>query len=113
MESGVRGGLTNAANGFAAWIFNNKLKVILIVLAALILLNFTKTAITVFFVVFLILLGSLSTIYKFKIKISFGFELVTLATVLSTVAYGPLIGFFVGFISALAAELIPQMIEAS
>lgn len=64
-------------------------------------------------IVLLTLAASFSTYYKKYIKFTVGFELVTLATVLTAIAYGPFIGAIVGFVSSLAAEVIPQMIDPS
>ncbi|MBI4438367.1 hypothetical protein HY640_00375, partial [Candidatus Woesearchaeota archaeon] len=58
-------------------------------------------------------IASFSTIYKKYLKFTIGFELVTFATVLTTLKYGLPIGAVVGFVSALAAEVIPQLIDPS
>lgn len=64
-------------------------------------------------VVLLTVIASVSTIYKKYMKFTIGFELVTFSTVLTAVAYGPLIGAIVGFVSAVAAEVLPQLIDPS
>ena len=57
--------------------------------------------------------ASFSTYYRRYIKFTLGFETVTFATVIATVAYGPTVGIAVGLVSAFAAEFIPQMIDPS
>ncbi|MBI3033948.1 hypothetical protein HYY72_02215 [Candidatus Woesearchaeota archaeon] len=64
-------------------------------------------------IIVLILVASFSTYYKKYVKFTLGFELVTFATVLTTVAYGPMVGALVGFVSSIAAEVIPQLIDPS
>ncbi len=66
-----------------------------------------------FMILLLTLIASFSTFYKRYVKFTIGFELVTFSTVLTTVAYGPAIGALVGFVSAVAAEVIPQLIDPS
>ncbi len=65
------------------------------------------------FIVILTVVASVSMYYKRFFRFTFGFELVTFSTVLVTVAYGPMIGAVVGFVSAVAAEVLPQMIDSS
>ncbi|MBI4438913.1 hypothetical protein HY640_03200 [Candidatus Woesearchaeota archaeon] len=65
------------------------------------------------FVVALSLTAGLSTYYRRYTKLTIGFETVTFATVLTAVAYGPLIGSIVGLVSSFAAEFIPQLIDPS
>ncbi|MBI2134176.1 hypothetical protein HYU11_05865 [Candidatus Woesearchaeota archaeon] len=72
--------------------------------------GYIKNAVTI---LLLTLIASFSTYYKKYIRFTLGFELVTFSTVLTTVAYGPLIGAIVGFVSAVAAEVIPQLIDPS
>lgn len=67
----------------------------------------------VIMVVLLALVASFSTYYKKYIKFTIGFEFVTLATVLTAIAYGPLVGALVGLVSSIAAEVIPQLIDTS
>ena len=66
-----------------------------------------------FFVFALTIIGAFSTYYRKYVKLTFGFETVTLATVLTTVAYGPVIGSIVGLVSAFGAEFIPELIDPS
>ncbi len=106
-------GMRQVANNFFSILFRNKFKVIIAILIFFFYLNQTKTASAIFFVIALIAIASVSTIYKYNIKLSFGFELVTMSTVLATIVYGPLVGAFVGLISSVLAEFLPQMIEAS
>ncbi len=94
-------------------VMRHKWKIAIGLVALLFYINATSAATAVFFVIVLTALGAISTIYKLNMKISFGFELVTMATVLTTLAYGPIIGAFVGLISSILAEILPQMIESS
>lgn len=54
----------------------------------------------------LMILGSLSMIYNLFIRISLGVEFILLATVLCAVAYGPIVGVFVGIVTLFFAEFI-------
>ena len=65
------------------------------------------------FIVGLTVLGSISTFYKYRIKLSLGVELCTLATVLCGIAYGPIIGMVVGIISCTLSVVLPQMVDAT
>ncbi len=58
------------------------------------------------FVPLLIVIASFSMVYNLIIRFSFGFELIMLATVLCSVAYGPVVGVLVGFVSLFFAEII-------
>ncbi|MBI3051718.1 hypothetical protein HYY74_04650 [Candidatus Woesearchaeota archaeon] len=66
-----------------------------------------------FFITALTLTAALSTYYRVYMKFTLGFETVTLATVLTTVVYGPFVGIAVGLVSSFAAEFIPQLIDPS
>ena len=64
-------------------------------------------------IVILSVIAAFSTYYRKYVKLTVGFETVTFATVLCTVAYGPMIGALVGLVSCFAAEFIPQLIDPS
>jgi len=102
-----------AAVNFIRFLIKHKWKVLIGILVFLFYVNATSAASSIFFILFLIAIASVSTIYKYNVKLSFGFELVTMSTVLATVVYGPIVGAFVGLVSAILAEYLPQMIESS
>jgi len=86
----------------------NKLKsniLLLIILIALIIFagSFIKDA---FVVLAFYIIASISLFYNRWIKISLGFEFITLATVFTGWLYGPVVGALVGFFSLTTAELI-------
>ncbi|MBS1266988.1 MAG: hypothetical protein MAG795_00958 [Candidatus Woesearchaeota archaeon] len=58
------------------------------------------------FVPLLIILASFSMIYNLLIRLSLGFELIMLSTVLCSAAYGPVVGLIVGNISLFFAEIL-------
>ncbi len=76
-------------------------KLLIIVLLTAIFLFIVVRHKPLFFTVFLILLGAVSLIHSryFKYSHYIGFELCTLATVLTSLAYGPVYGMVTGFTS--------------
>ncbi len=76
-------------------------KLLIIVLLTAIFLFIAVRHKPLFFTVFLILLGAVSLIHSryFKYSHYIGFELCTLATVLTSLAYGPVYGMITGFTS--------------
>ncbi len=82
-------------------IISDKRKALLAVLTGLLILFVLTRFKKAFFTILLILLGSFSMIYIrfFKQSHYIAFELCTLATVLSSLAYGPHYGIVAGFIS--------------
>ena len=113
MTDGPNSMLRIASVNFIQFLIKHKWKVLIGILIFLFYVNATSAASSIFFIIFLIAIASVSTIYKYNVKLSFGFELVTMSTVLATVVYGPIIGAFVGLVSAILAEYLPQMIESS
>jgi hypothetical protein len=65
------------------------------------------------FIIGLTVLGSVSTFYKIRVKLSLGVELCTLATVLCGIAYGPVVGMIVGIVSCTLSCVLPQMVDAT
>lgn len=61
---------------------------------------------TLLFISVLTIVASFSMIYNLFIRISLGFELIMLATVLCSIVYGPVVGMAVGLTSLLFAEII-------
>ncbi len=100
-------------NSALAFFWKNKTPFLIGLFAMLIFIALGTSAKGAIMAIILTIIASFSTYYKRYVKFTMGFELVTLATVLTTVAYGPLIGALVGFVSATAAEVIPQMIDPS
>ncbi len=79
-------------------------------LAAIIFLYARQIALIIS-VVILLLLASFSTVYKRKMGMPLGgIELVTFGTVLTAVAFNPIIGLMFGIVSSLASEIISQNI---
>ena len=58
------------------------------------------------FIVLLVVLGSVSMIYNRFVKLSLGVEFVMLATVLSAITYGPVVGMLVGALTLFLAEFV-------
>ncbi|MBI2143406.1 hypothetical protein HYU20_03640, partial [Candidatus Woesearchaeota archaeon] len=69
--------------------------------------NFFKALLAV---MLLFLLGAFSTFYKKKLEGfgAIGFELVTFTTIITGIAFGPLIGALFGFATALSSVLISK-----
>lgn len=85
---------------FLALFLRKKWHFIAVFFVLLLLLAFGVVLKNVIIIAVLTAIASISTYYKHYIKFTVGFELVTFATVLTTVAYGPLIGAAVGLVSA-------------
>lgn len=107
---GLRDQLKKEMSGIlqAVWelIAAYKKEIIIATLIIVFLLTIARASKAVIFVPLLVALGSVSMIYNREIKLSVGIELVMLATVLCSVAYGALTGAVVGFVTLLFAELI-------
>ncbi|TAL58271.1 MAG: hypothetical protein EPN86_00465 [Nanoarchaeota archaeon] len=101
------------ANRLMGFILKHKWKIVAGIALFFLYVNATNTISSLLFIVFLIAVAAFSTFYKYWFKLSFGFELVTMTTVVTTILYGAIIGMIVGLISAILAELLPQMIESS
>ncbi len=80
---------------------SSKKRLLILFLLAIILLFFISHFRRIFFVIVLTSIGALSLIHSryFKYSHYIGFELCTMATVLTAIAYGPLFGLFTGFAS--------------
>ncbi len=76
---------------------------VLLVVVALFLGRYNKALV---FIPLLTVIASLSMIYNIFFRLTLGFELILLATVLCSVAYGPVVGAVVGMVSLFCAEFI-------
>lgn len=76
-------------------------QLLLFLLLAIVILLLIKRFEQIFFIISLILLGSLSLIHSrfFKYSHYIGFEFCMMATVLTSLAYGPAVGAFTGFVA--------------
>ncbi|MFH1398561.1 MAG: hypothetical protein ABIG95_00435 [Candidatus Woesearchaeota archaeon] len=80
--------------------------VVLVLFLFLLFSLFGRTHKMLFFVPVLMIFASFSMFYNWFFRLSLGVELITLATVLCAVVYGPVTGAMVGFFSLLFAEII-------
>ena len=82
-------------------ILKDKRKILITVVAILLTLLILTKFRSIFYTILLILLGAFSMIYIrfFRYSHYIAFELCTLATILTTLAYGPHVGVFTGFMS--------------
>ena len=72
---------------------------------------FTRAVVIAFTLTLLFILASFSTVYKRKLGIPLGgIELVTFGTVLTAVAFGPVVGMLFGLVSSIGSELFSQNI---
>ena len=76
---------------------------VLLLVVALVLGRYIKALL---FICVLTIVASLSMVYNLVIRLSLGFEFIMLATVLCSVAYGPIVGVAVGLVSLFFAEFI-------
>ena len=80
-------------------------------LLVILVIFYASTVVTTAAFVLLFVLASFSTIYKRKLGIPLGgVELVTFGTVITAVAFGPIIGLLFGLVSSLASEILSQSI---
>lgn len=87
------------------------LAAIVFVLLVVLLLFYARQIVAIISVILLLLLASFSTVYKRKMGMPLGgFELVTFGTVLTAVAFNPIVGLLFGIVSSLASEIISQNI---
>lgn len=84
---------------------------ILLILAVAILAFFGKNLKDIILVAVLGIAASYSTIYKRTIRVPSAVELVTLGTVITGVAYGPVVGALFGIITTFASEIISSGID--
>ena len=93
----------SVANKIAQRLKSNIL--LLIVVVALII--FTGSFVrNLFIILAFYIIASISLFYNRWIKLSLGFEFITIATVFTGILYGPVVGALVGFFSLITAELI-------
>lgn len=85
--------------------------VILIILAVAIIAFFGKNIKDIILVAVLGIAASYSTIYKRTIRVPSAVELVTLGTVITGAAYGPLWGVLFGVLTTFASEIISSGID--
>ena len=95
------------------FLLKNRWKVLLLGIFLLIFINYTRLVKDILIILVLMVIGSFSTFYKYRVKISLGVELVTMVTVLTSLVYGPIIGAIVGVISSTLSVVLPQMVDAS
>ena len=90
-----------SVNNYFNKLTKDKRKFLLTLVSILVILFVLTKFRSIFFTILLILLGAVSMIYIrfFKYSHYVAFELCTLATVLTTLAYGPHVGAFSGFMS--------------
>ncbi|MBN2368688.1 hypothetical protein JXC34_06715 [Candidatus Woesearchaeota archaeon] len=93
--------LLKKASGLADLILRDKKRLMLVGLVAILFFYFLKELKEIFFILALTSLGALSLAPPryFKYAHYVGFELCLMATVLTSLAYGPVIGALAGFIS--------------
>ncbi len=84
---------------------------ILLIIAVAILAFYGKNLKDIILVAVLGILASYSTIYKRTIRVPSAVELVTLGTVITGVAYGPVVGALFGIITTFASEIISSGID--
>ncbi len=80
--------------------------IFLIAVAILVIAFLGKNVKDIVLVAILAVIASYSTIYKRTIRVPGAIELVTLGTVISGIAYGPVVGALFGVITTLAAGVI-------
>lgn len=84
---------------------------ILLILAVAILAFYGKNLKDIILVAVLGIVASYSTVYKRTIRVPSAVELVTLGTVITGVAYGPVVGALFGIITTFASEIISSGID--
>ncbi len=95
----------------SAVITHKVLAAIVFTLLAVLVLFYARQIASIISVILLLLLASFSTVYKKKMGMPLGgIELVTFGTVLTAVAFNPVIGLLFGIVSSLASEIISQNI---
>jgi hypothetical protein len=95
------------------WLWERKGILVLVVAIAIVLIFFWAYIKAIMVMAALILLGFLSLLYNRVIRISLGFELIMLITVLAGVMYGPFAAFFVGATALFAVEVFNQSLQHS
>ncbi len=105
-----RQGLQLAGNFPKAFTIRNSL---LLVAAVLILAFFGRNLKDIIFVSVMAMAASFSTIYKRTIRVPSAVELVTLGTVVTGVAYGPMVGALFGVVTTIASEIISSGIDVN
>lgn len=108
--------LTDYGTGLHQWLKGEnyflKWRYVLIFSAAVFLYNLLGQSLKGVFVVgILAVLGSYSTIYKRHIRIPSAIELVTIGTVTTAIAYGPVAGAVFGVVITLASEIISSAVD--
>lgn len=87
--------------------------ILLLVAAILVLAFFGRNIKDIIFVSILALAASFSTIYKRTIRVPSAVELVTLGTVITGAAYGPLAGALFGVVTTIASEIISSGVDVN
>jgi len=95
------------------FLLRHRWKVLFLGIFLLIFVNYTRLVKDSLIILVLMIIGSFSTFYKYRMKISLGVELVTMVTVLTSIVYGPIIGAIVGVITSTLSVVLPQMVDAS
>lgn len=95
----------------SAVIHHKVIAAMIFALLVALVLFYARQIASIISVAILLLLASFSTIYKKKMGMPLGgIELVTFGTVLTAVAFNPIIGLLFGIVSSLASEIISQNI---
>ncbi len=104
--------LTSQISRIRSAVANHKvIAATIFILLSLLVFFYARQVASAISVIILLLLASFSTIYKKKLGMPLGgFELVTFGTVLTAVAFNPLIGLLFGIVSSLTSEIISQNI---
>jgi len=84
-------------------------KVMIVMLVCMMALFFYKSVISIFLTVLLVIIASISKLYK-RVIHSIGFELVTFASIIFFFTHGPLVGFLLSLFMLIASTLISSRI---
>lgn len=91
----------------------NARNILLLISAVAILAFFGRNLKDILFVSVFAVAASFSTIYKRTIRVPSAVELVTLGTVVTGVAYGPLVGALFGIVTTIASEIISSGVDVN
>lgn len=105
--------IVRASTGILKVLLKHRWKLLFLGILFLLIVNYPQQSRKIITILLLTIIASFSTFYKFRVKISLGVELVTMATVLTSLVYGPVIGAIVGIISSTLSVVLPQMVDAS
>ena len=93
------------------WLWERKLYLILGLIFLFFFMLFGGRVKAILVVGGLVILASISTVYKRYLRMPPAFELMTFGTVIVSLAYGPVIGAIFGFVTSITSEIVNGSID--